>query len=481
MKHKNNKSLGKNALLNGIKTLCSIIFPFISFTYCSRVLGSEKIGAYSFGHSVISYLLLVAGLGISNYAIREGSSKKDNKDLNKFINEVFSINIISTIISYIILFILLTFVSKINTYKTIILIQSITILLTTLGTDWINTIFEDYLYITIRFIILQLLSLILLLLFVKDPNDIYIYTIITVFASSFGYIINWFYLRKKGIKISLTKKINIKEHIKPILILFANSIASIIYLNSDITMLGFMTDDSKVGIYTISSQIYSMLKRLINAIIMVTLPRFSNIIVKKQTNLYKENLEKILDILVIMSLPISTGLFIEAKKIIILIAGNKYLLGTNVVQVLSIAIFFAVGACFNAYSILIPNKKEKNFMYSTIIAAIINIVLNFILIPILGIVAAAITTLIAEIVVFIITNNYSKQIINFKIDKKNILKSMLGCIGIIISCLCIDNLLILSNNIKLGIEIIVSIFVYIIVLILTRCKTIKNLLELYKK
>ena len=41
------KSLGLNAVLNGIKQCCSIIFPLITFPYISRVLGNDGYGKYS--------------------------------------------------------------------------------------------------------------------------------------------------------------------------------------------------------------------------------------------------------------------------------------------------------------------------------------------------------------------------------------------------------------------------------------------------
>lgn len=72
-------TLGKNAILNGIKTVCSILFPFISFSYCSRVLGADALGAYSFSQSIIAYLLLVAALGIPNYCNKRGELCKKKK------------------------------------------------------------------------------------------------------------------------------------------------------------------------------------------------------------------------------------------------------------------------------------------------------------------------------------------------------------------------------------------------------------------
>lgn len=67
-------SIKINALLNGLKNLSSLLFPLITFPYVSRVLSVKGIGKYNFSNSIISYFLLIAGLGISTYAIREGAN-----------------------------------------------------------------------------------------------------------------------------------------------------------------------------------------------------------------------------------------------------------------------------------------------------------------------------------------------------------------------------------------------------------------------
>lgn len=202
-------TLGKNAILNGIKTVCSILFPFISFSYCSRVLGADALGAYSFSQSIIAYLLLVAALGIPNYAIREGAFVRKRKEkLNEFVAQIFTINCIMTVITYGILIILLISWPKLVSYKKIVVIQSVQIVLTTLGADWINSIFEDYLYLAVRYIVIQIISIVALFLFVKSPADIYVYTFISMMSNAGGNILNWRYIKKNGVKLRLTTRIN---------------------------------------------------------------------------------------------------------------------------------------------------------------------------------------------------------------------------------------------------------------------------------
>lgn len=141
--------------------------------------------------------MLTALLGIETYAVREGSRIRNDKyRIDKFVSEVFSINIMSLIISYIVLLFFIFTNQKIYSYKELILILSIMIPCTVLGRDYINIIFEDYLYITIRYIVIQILGVLAIYLLVKKQEDYLIYTCIYMLTNSLGYLINLVYTRR---------------------------------------------------------------------------------------------------------------------------------------------------------------------------------------------------------------------------------------------------------------------------------------------
>ena len=117
-----------------IRTACQVIFPLITFPYVSRVLHVENIGIYNFCQSVISYFSLLAALGISTYAIREGARYRDNEEkMSLFASEVFSINFISTVFSYLILGVCILLVPRFNQYSSIMVALSISIMFTLIG------------------------------------------------------------------------------------------------------------------------------------------------------------------------------------------------------------------------------------------------------------------------------------------------------------------------------------------------------------
>ena len=178
------KSLTLNAIMSGIKTILQIIFPLITFPYISNILQVNNLGKVNFASSVCGYFLLFAGLGISSYAVREGSRYvNDREKLSAFASEMFSTNMISTALTYAALAVTMLFWTKLHAYTDLMLVLSLQIFFTTIGTEWVFTIFEEYTYITIRGLLFQVLSIFMLFAFVKTRDDYCIYAGITVFAA----------------------------------------------------------------------------------------------------------------------------------------------------------------------------------------------------------------------------------------------------------------------------------------------------------
>lgn len=468
-------SVKKNAILNMVKQVCSILFPLITFPYASRVLGTAPYGKYSFANSIISYFVLIAGLGISTYAIREGARIREDKEkLTEFVNEVFSINVISSVVSFVAFTILIICWKKLHSYVAVIYIESLMILLNTAGSDWINSIFEDYQYLTIRYIIIQLVAIAPIFVLVHSPKDYLIYTLIIVLAGYGGNIINLYYIRRY-VHRRFTFKCNFKKHIKPILILFSTMVAVKIYLNSDITMLGAMTNDHETGVYGAVSKIYTMAKELINAITIVMVPRISNLLQKKDYQSYEKLSNSTLRILITFILPMTVGLCVLSKDVILIVNGSQYVSGTMSLIILSVALPFAVMSCFYSNAILVPNRKEKYYLISTSTAAAINIVLNIFFIKLWGIAGAATTTLIAELVVFILVRRvcFTKSLLAINVGNKNLVSIAVGTLAVTGICIGAEQFL-RGVVLHVIVGVILSVIVYYIILKLFNNDVLKD-------
>lgn len=478
------KSMKLNAVLNGIKTFVSILFPIITFPYITRVLGADNIGKINFSNSIVNYFLLIAALGVSSYAIREGAAlRKDRQRINEFLRQIFSINLVTMVIAYILLAFTLIVSTKIRSYSTIVLIQSLNVFFTVIGVEWVYSIYEDYLYITVRTILVQVISLILTFVFVRGADDYVTYVWISVLASGGANLINFFYAFKYC-RLIPTAHMQIAKHLKPMIILGCNTLAVTIYVNSDITILGFMKDDYCVGIYSNAVKIYTVVKQIINALIIVALPRLSALYGNGEYKEYNRLIEKVLKALTLLLLPVVTGLILLSDETVVLISGPKYAAGAASLRILSIAIAFSILASFFTTAILLPRKKEKYILKATMISALVNIGLNFILIPVFSEKGAAMTTVLAEFLTMTIAMHYSKGDYAVAGVGGTFLKSLCGCLGIGAVCLGLKSLI--GNFVVYTvISIVCSVIIYGIIIVVLKedivCGILKDLIRKINK
>ena len=461
------KDLKTNAIFNVIRTICSVLFPLVSFPYVSRVLGVGNLGIYNYSASIISYFLLFAGLGISTYAIREGSQlRNDYMKICQFANQVFSINIISTLISLLALLFLVLFSNKLHSYRISLLILSAEIFFTTLGCSWIYNIYEDFVFIAIRNILFQFVSLVLLFILVHSPDDLYVYLLIISGTNALSNIINFIYARLKFCPISFTLRFQLKKHIKPILIIFSTSIAITIYVSADTTMIGLYYDDIAVGLYSTAVKVYSLVKQILAAIMMVLIPRFASLVSQNKQGEIKALYKKVISILSLMLFPVSIGILLTSDHIIYFISGIEYLPASGSLQILSIATIFSLYAYVFTQCVLLPYHQERLIFYATFISAIVNVLLNLLFIPTFGINGAAITTVIAEAIVFVLSLIWANRYLKIEVMVQDLKAILLGCIGIF-AIHHISKVLFSNALYSLIFEVVISCFIYALILILT--------------
>lgn len=470
------KNIGINAILNVTKQALSVLFPLITYPYAFRILKAEGIGKVSYTQSIISYFSLIAMMGVATYAVREGAKKKDDrKAFNKFVNEVFTINIVFTLISYAFLFVTIIFIPQLHDYNFLLLLQSLSIILTTLSVDWINTVYEDFWLITLRSIISHIISLCLLFAFVHNSNDYYIYALLTVVSNGLTCITNWFYCRRYA-NIRLTHRPNVKLHLKPLIILFANAVAISVYVNFDTTMLGWIKGDYYVGLYAISVKIYTIIKNIMVAIYAVALPRLAYYIGNNKSAEYKKIYSDLWGYLSLLLIPTSIGVICIASEIMQFMGGEEFINSTLSLQILAIALIFAIFGGLITACLNVTLDREKDNLIATVISAFMNCGLNLFFIPLFAHYGAAFTTLISEAFVFFfcfirIPNKH--YYMDMQVIKKALVHAIVGSVGIIVYSLIVQYFI--QKSLWRMVTIVVgSIFLYVLILLLFKDDYIKS-------
>lgn len=403
------KSLKKNFCMNAILTMSQFIFPLITFPYVSRILLAEGTGKVSFATSIISYFAMFAQLGIPTYGIRACAQvRNDKKKLSKTAQEIFIINIIMSILAYIVFFIALCNVPGLKDEKTLLIIVSATIFFNAIGMEWLYKALEQYTYITIRSVIFKFIALIAMFLLIHQQSDYIIYGAISIFASSASNIFNFFNVHKY-ISLRPVGEYNFKQHLKAVSVFFALSCAATIYVNLDTVMLGFMKTNVDVGYYNAAVKIKTILVSIVTSLGTVLLPRASYYVEHGLKEDFYRITKKAINFVFLVATPLMLYFMFFAKEGIFFLSGNTYGGAIVPMQIIMPTLFFIGLTNIMGMQILVPLGKENIVLYSEIVGAVVDLAINYILIPKYASAGAAIGTLVAEIAVWIVQYIYLRK------------------------------------------------------------------------
>lgn len=428
-------NLTKNYLYNIISLLTGTLFPFITFPYISRVLMPEYLGKISFVQSLTNYFITLALLGIPAYGIRELSRARVSKEQNEFsknFTELLLISLITSFISFIIFFSLILLNKKLDDIKELLYTYSFQVVFAFLNLDYFFIALEKHKRRTTRTVILRIISLGLILLLVKAPKDYIKYGIILVFPELIARAID-IYLCKEYIYLNF-KKLNLRKHMKPLIIIFLYVFSVGIYVNLDTTMLGLMKSDLEVGLYTTGSKLVKMVIPIMGVLGTVMAPQIIGYIKNKETDKVYNTMNKFIDFNVIIGVPATLLMIYLSKDIILLISGEKFIGSNLTMKIISTIILFLPIGTFFGGQILLPNDKEKLVFKVAITSMVFNVIFNIILIPKFSIEGAAFATAFTEILICFYRGYEVKKIYpNYKfITAERINYIIMGLVSLII-------------------------------------------------
>lgn len=395
-------SIKLNFIMNAILTMSQFIFPLITFPYISRVLEPEGTGMVSFATSVVAYFCMFSQLGIPTYGIRACAKVRDDREeLSRTVQELFLINLFMCVLVYVSFFISLFAVPRFAQNKILFLIISSSILFNAIGMEWLYKALEQYSYITIRSIIFKVIAVIAMFLLVRQKSDTVIYGAISIFAASASNIFNFIHAHHY-ISFRLVGNYNFRRHMKAILIFFAMSCATTIYTNLDTVMLGLIKTDTDVGYYNAAVKIKEVLLGVVTSLGTVLLPRASYYVEHHMMGEFYRVAKKAIQFVFFIATPLFLYFILFAKEGIFFLSGLAYGGSIRPMQIIMPTLLLIGLTNVMGIQMLIPLEKEKIVLYSEIAGAIVDLGINMILIPTMGAAGAAIGTLAAEMIVFIV-------------------------------------------------------------------------------
>lgn len=393
-------SIIKNYLYNTVYQIMSMLIPLITMPYLTRVFDPEQLGLNSLSLSIANYFMLFGVLGMQMYGNRQIAYVRDNKEkLAKTFWSLYTVQLATSTVSLIVYYVFISCFTTVNT--TIYLIQGLNIISVMIDISWLFMGLEDFKKVVIRNTFARLVGLACIFIFVKGPDDLLLYALLTVLVNIVSILLMWLYVPRYVGSIVIDKKI-VRRTIKPLLKLFLPQIATQVYTLLARTLVGFLSTKDQVIFYDYSQKIVNMVLAMITSIGVVLLPRVSNIIGNGKREEVPRIIEKTFKIVSYLAIPMSIGLMCVSKILVSWFLSPKYLSVGQLTAWTSLIIIAVSWANIIGVQYLIATKQENKYTLSIIIAAIVNLIMNVCLIPSHGAAGAIISLIVAEYIGIVI-------------------------------------------------------------------------------
>ena len=462
------ESIKKNFAYKSILTISNYLMNFITFPYVSRVLGVEKIGLVNFVDNTVNYFLLFATMGVSLLGVREIAAVKDNiEERSKVYTNILGINLLFTAFTLVVYLLCVSFIPKLYQYEELFYIGSAKIIFTAFLIEWFFTGIENFRYITLRTIIIKSIYVVSVFLFINDIEDYFLYFILTVGVVVVNALINQFYIRR--FVFYQWTQLQFKMYFKQNIVLGIYAIMTSMYLTFNVMYLGLVSNNTEVGYYTTAFKLYSVVLGFFTAFTNVMLPRMSLLLANNKEKEFQKAINTSLSLIILFVIPIIVFSIVFAPNIIYILSGKGYEGAILPMRIIMPAALFVAIAQVLAIQVLIPLKKDKILLLSSIVGAAISIIINMLFVNLFESIGSSFVLLFSELLV---TITYCIYIIKNNIIHIQILKILKSTI--LILSYCILNILLyvsIGNKYSFSVNIILLI-VYLLFILSKKFKRI---------
>ena len=450
------KSITKNYIYNMVYQVLILLLPLVTTPYLSRVLGAEGIGIYSYTYAIVTYFILFGSLGVAMYGQREIAYAQENVEERKrvFI-EIVLFRFVTIFVSSIIYYFFFIRGEAYQIYYQILLLELIA---AAFDISWFFQGMEEFKRTVTRNVLVRVCSVSAVFLFVKNKEDLALFTLIYSIGDLLGNLSLWLYLPKyiKGVKV---KNINTFRHIWPIILLFIPQIANQIYKILDTTMIGNLVQDkAETGYYEQGQKVIRLLLTVVTSLGVVMVPRMASTFASGDKKQIQSYLKMSFRFVFFLAFPIMFGIISISEAFVPVFFGAGYDKVVVLINIISPILLLMGVANVLGTQYLLPTKHQKEYTISVAIGVVFNFIANYILITKYASIGASIATVLSELLVVIIQYQYMKKEVPFKELLSLAWKYFLAGILMFVVCfgiryvLNIESILTIQENIALAIN-----------------------------
>ena len=472
------KKLFKNYIYNILYQLVKLFLPLFLVSYTYAHLGPSTLGINDYAANISSWFILLGVLGVNTYGNREIAKVRDNKErLSKEFYEILVMQIINMTIA-LLLYVgyTLLFVKE---NQIIYFLICLSILASVFDISWFYYGVEDFGIVSLRNIIVKIVSVLLIFAFVKKPADLWMFTLINSLSDFIGQLVTFLGLKKYINKTKVSVKDAYKNHLAGTFALFIPTVAINIYTLLDQTLLGTMVEDKgQLNLYKTSVSFVKMFLYFVTSIGSVVMPRIANLFVKnKDHSEVNRYINMTFKLAIILSIPIFVALEVVSGSFFPWYTKDEYMYVIPLVRLVSpIIIFISLSNVFGT-QYLVPVGRNNEYTKSIIAGALINLAINLYAIPRWQAAGACVASVCAEFTVTFTQWLYIRKDVEIH-SMSSFMKSLISAIVMGVIIYFIGNAM-GSRIITNMVQAIVGIIIYALMLFVLKEETVMNVYNKY--
>lgn len=453
--------LKKNVFYSGALTALSYLFPLITYPYISRVIGASGVGICSFTDSVVNYFVLFSSMGIGTLGVREIAKCNGNKEeLSRVFSSLFLLSFCTMLIALAVYLVFGHFNSKMASEPRMLYIGALKIITTPFLIEWFYRGVENFKYITIRSFFVRLVYVVLVFVFIKKPEDYYLYFFFTTLTFVANSIFNFLY-RSKFCNLQLSLSSRIREYLSPYFIYGIYTLLTAMYTSFNVVYLGMVGSNEDVGYYSSATKLLGFSIAFFSAFTNVVMPRMSSLLSLND----KEKANRLINIsfslLYLIAMPMMAYLMYYAPQVVRIISGPGFE-GAIIPFRIVMPLFLITGIeQILIVQLLMPLNKDKAVLFNSIMGAIVGIVFNIVLVSRFVAIGSAFVWLISEITVMLSAIYFIRKYIPSVIRVSRLLRHSLVIVPLVLVYFlfdCVD----LSYSVRLSLAFICTVIIVVL-------------------
>ena len=405
------RSASRNLIFQITYEVSSMLTTLVTSPYVARVLGAEQIGIYTYSYTAAYFFVLFALLGIKTYGARIIAQTRDDK--RSLAKTFSSLAVLHLLVSCAFLLFYVFYVMVIQKWEIYAAIQLLYVLSGVLEVSWFYSGMEDFGIPAVVNTTIKIVGTIIIFVLVKSKSDLWIYCLILASTSFLSQAILWIPI-KRYVRFERPSRHDIKQHIKPLFLLFIPCIAVSLYKYMDKIMISVLSSNTQLGLYENAEKITAVPLALVAAFGSVMLPKMAHQTTSGKSAANNKIISLSAKYVLCLAFSMAFGILAVADAFAPIFWGAEFVQSGKVMCGLAITIPFVSFANVLRTQFLLPNSMDKEYIVSVFWGVIVNFTLNWLLIPSRGAIGATIGTVFAEVAVCVLQIIYCKRYLPIK-------------------------------------------------------------------